>query len=1137
MSKQQAEIVLQHIRRLASTSPIGPEHDRQLLERFAQRREEAAFAALLDRYGAMVLRVCRRILHDAHEAEDAFQATFLILARKAGAIRRQQSLGSWLYRVASHVATRARADAARREDLAARVACRPTVDPLAEVSGRELLQVLDDELQRLPEKYRMPLLLCYLEGHTQDEAARQLGWSPQVLRGRVERGRAVLRRRLLRRGFGLSAVLVGGLLEQTSAPAAVPGMLIAQTLRVVMGSPGGSAMAVSAHVAALAESGINTLGASKLKFVVSLVLMLGVLAAGLGAGLSSLRAPKPETPAAASPAAPPARAKNEPRRDRYGDPLPPGAVARLGTLRFRAPGEIKTLAFAPDGKTIAVSSPVGLFLFDAASGKRIKRLLAPDSRRDWEYPIIFSPDSKRLAGKGRTTVAENRFKDVAFVWELAGQRKPREYDGENVVWVGWSADGELLAVYQETGALRLHELATGRSRCFECKEPSSGGFAPAARTLVAVEGQGLVRVWDTDTGRERCTFRTKDASTRPLVLSPDGRILAFRGGENVQLWDATTGKALHTVAMDQKFLCSAVFAPDGKTLATAGLSGVRFWDVATGRERNRIQGAGSDTERAVAFAPDCLTLATGERHDGAIHLWDVATGKQKPNLVGHRSMPYGTFSPDGRRLATGGGLDGTIFIWDLATAESLVRIQRPKKSVRDMAFSPNGRSLFSTWTDENLWVSDADSGERRHVLKIEDPDRPDTHQSAISMQLSADGKTLLTFSYYYPRKSDAGPDPKDTLIAGWDTSTHKQLFRRRRPGMDWTVLSADSRILAAAHRGGSPLEGKDAPGKGPMRLENVATGENLLTFPVLHGQTRPEAFSPDGRLLAANNFDSLPRGGRPGEYANTLRLWEVATAAEVLVLPTTANPRVTFAPDGHLLAATTPPGEILLWDLMRGNERCRFKGFDAEVTSLLFSPDGRRLVSGLSDSTLLIWDVGTHETALAGKLGTERLAKAWADLAGADAPRAFRARGLLAAAPEETVLFLKEHLHPAQSADAEHLRHLLTDLASDEFTGREKARKALEELGDLAEPALRQMLANKPTLEVRRRVQALLQRLRGPETRPEMLRSLRVVAALEDIGTPPARRLLGELAKGASEARLTRESKASLDRLTRRSAP
>jgi WD40 repeat protein len=554
--------------------------------------------------------------------------------------------------------------------------------------------------------------------------------------------------------------------------------------------------------------------------------------------------------------------------------------------------------------------------------------------------------------------------------------------------------------------------------------------------------------------------------------------------------------------------------------------------VATGRERSRSRGEGSDAED-IAFSPDGRTFATAERHSGAIHLWDVATGARKPEPAGHRGRPHGTtFSPDGRRVATGGGLDGTIHVWDLATGASLTRVHRPGQWVRDIALSPDGRALFSTWTDDNLWVCDAATGERRHVIKLEDPDRPDTYQSAISMHLSDDGKTLVALSYYYAKKQ-AGPRHEETLITGWDASTRKQLFRRRRPGMDsWIALSADGRVLAVPHSEG--LRNREMPpGKGPMRLEDAATGEDLLTFPALEGQTWPLAFSPDGRLLASNNSD-WKRAGKDGQSRNTLRVWEVATAAEVLALPAADFDRAAFSPDGRLLAVAAPSQEILVWDLARGREQRRFKGFDVEVVWLSFSPDGRRLVSGLADSTLLVWDVGPRRAAPGAELGAEGVAKAWADLAGADAPRAFRARGALASSPEEAVALLKGRLRRAQAPDAQRLRRLLADLGGEEFPVREKAQAGLEELGDLAEPALRQALADKPMLEVRRRVERLLERLRGPVRRPEVLRPLRAVAVLEDVATPAARELLKDLASGAPGARLTREAKASLSRLGRR---
>ena len=732
------------------------------------------------------------------------------------------------------------------------------------------------------------------------------------------------------------------------------------------------------------------------------------------------------------------------------------------------------------------------------------------------------------------------------LWALAGRSEPKDYDAEHAVWVGWSANNEPLSVSVEAGALRLEELASGRSRRFECKhlrKPELSDYvrctcAPAGKSLAVADEQGVVHVWDTDTGREHCTVQPKGASIYSLAFSFDGRTLATLTREAAQLWDATTGRALHSVAADQKSLTTVAFAPDGKMLATAGDREVRFWDVATGREQSRTQER-YDLGPNIAFSPDSKMLATAERHGTAIHLWDVATGKRHSQPVGHLSRPHGmVFWPDGRHAATSGGLDGTVQMWDLATAEPLAQVRRPGQWVRDIALSPDGSSLFSIWTDENLWVCDATTGERRHVIKLEDPDDRDGVQSAISMYPSSDGKTLVALSYYYAKENGARvrPQTPGTLITGWDTATRKQLFRRRRPGMEaWIALSPDARVLAAPHP--SEESKDDAPGQGPMRLEDVATGELLLTFPALEGQTWPLAFSPDGRLLASNNWDYKRKGkeGDPaGASGNTLHLWETATAADLLTLPGRDTHRAAASlPTAGRWALSSQSQEVLVWDLARGRERRRFKGLGAEVTYLTFTPDGRRLVSGLTDSTLLIWDVGAHEAAPAGKLGADGLANAWADLAGADAPRAFRARWALALAPEEALPLLTERLRPARTADAKQLRRWLADLDADQFEVREKAQTALEELGEPAEPALREALANKPTPEVRRRVQAVLDGLRGPVTRPEALRSLRALAALESIATPAARQLLKELAAGSPEARLTREAKSSLERLSK----
>src|SRR4051812_30726042 len=176
MAGGRTSLLLRHLR-LLTAEGTGQLLDRQLLERFATQRDEAAFTALVKRHGPMVLRVCRRVLQDGHAAEDAFQATFLVLVRKAGSLRQRELVGNWLYGVAYRVAARARVEAARRRGRERRPALPPPGDPLAELTGRELALALDEELNRLADKYRAPLVLCYLQGLTRDEAAQQLGCS------------------------------------------------------------------------------------------------------------------------------------------------------------------------------------------------------------------------------------------------------------------------------------------------------------------------------------------------------------------------------------------------------------------------------------------------------------------------------------------------------------------------------------------------------------------------------------------------------------------------------------------------------------------------------------------------------------------------------------------------------------------------------------------------------------------------------------------------------------------------------------------------------------------------------------------------------------------------------------------------
>jgi RNA polymerase sigma factor (sigma-70 family) len=282
MTATKAAVVLKRIRELTAGEDLRRLTDPELLERFTRGRDPAAFEALLRRHGPLVLGVCRRVLANRQDAEDAFQATFLVLAQRVGSIRKQDALASWLYGVAYRVAVKARARSLRRQKHEARAAGCGGADPLAELTGRELTAVLDEELQRLPESYRAPLVLCYLEGKTRDEAAAVLGWSLSTLQRRLEKGRGRLRLRLVRRGLALPNALLAAGLYAGPARAAVPGALAAATVRSALLPPGAGA------AAALVRSTLQGIFAAPLRATGIILLVAGALVACVAPGSARL---------------------------------------------------------------------------------------------------------------------------------------------------------------------------------------------------------------------------------------------------------------------------------------------------------------------------------------------------------------------------------------------------------------------------------------------------------------------------------------------------------------------------------------------------------------------------------------------------------------------------------------------------------------------------------------------------------------------------------------------------------------------------------------------------------------------------------------------------------------------------------
>jgi hypothetical protein len=380
----------------------------------------------------------------------------------------------------------------------------------------------------------------------------------------------------------------------------------------------------------------------------------------------------------------------------------------------------------------------------------------------------------------------------------------------------------------------------------------------------------------------------------------------------------------------------------------------------------------------------------------------------------------------------------------------------------------------------------------------------------------------------------------------WDVGTGRELhtLKGHEGEISCVAFSPDGKLVASA--GWNYSQNPDPA----IRIWDAATGKELRR---LHGQTHGVhalAFTPDGRALASAGASFDPQGDPA--FAEALLLLDVATG-QVLRRLDGAPARnhgdwrqvraLAFSPDGKTLASGESDQALVLYETLTGRVRRELAGHAGSIFAIAFSPDGRVVASAGSDLTALVWDarrLGPGEPRR-GVLSPRELESCWTDLAGEDAARAYRALQAMAAVGPQSVPFLKGRLRPsAVAVDRQRLARLIADLDSDRFAVREEATAGLENLGELAEPALARALEGGPAPEARRRIEWLRERIaeqRGRTPAAEPLRALRGVELLEQIGTPEARTVLGALARGTSEARLTREAKGALERLDRRPAP
>lgn len=1117
MASRQLHILIQHLRRCVCPRGEDTLSDTQLLERWNKQRDEAAFEVLLWRHGAMVLAVCRRLLRDSHDIEDAFQAAFLTLVRKGQSIRRPEALAPWLYRVAYRIALRLRredAERTRREQAGVETL---TGGEANEAASRDLRVAVEEEIDLLPERYRQAFVLCCLEGKTHAEAAHLLGRPTGTVSCWLKRGRERLRQRLTQRGLASAAALAA--VGESEAQAVLPAALVQSTGRAATAltvGGGGSAAMISARVAALVDAAVRGTVATKLKWTLVLGPMLGLTATGAGVWayhpVSVQQTPASQEPKTQTPEQLRQQTEQAARTDRYGDPLPQGALFRFGSVRMRHAPAILGSALSPDGKLLATTSGLSVVLWDLKVGKSLRRFSCDHHRHFTNPSLTFSPDGRHLGYV--------QSDDFACIWDVKDGKQVAEFigGGRHHTLCQFSSDGKtfLFGSGKQLSFWDLHASREVRSLPIE----DVFLLTPDARFGVRFDKSRGLRFIDTRSGEETGRLNVvarHNGFENGVAFSPDGKALAVVDqNKEVQVRGFPDGKLIFSAPLPASAKRSIpggdyweyqLSFPDRRTLMLGTSGGViHRWDLAAGKEVPALR-RHIGAVAGVHAAPEGKSIVT-TGSDGAIRRWDRQTGRELSEPAGYLGRTHAVYSPDGRYVAVG-DTRGRLELWNARIGRLLRVLQQEGPAITKLAVSSAGSLLAAARADNTVHFWTLPAAEEPRLLRCGEEHNL---RHVWNMHFSPDGRRLLIADGRYHARL-------------WEVATGKVYWRSR---FGSAVFSPDGGTLAMVYVG-PYLNLLDASsGKTLARLrQDTNVPEGLGSVPAM-------AFSPDGKHLA--------------QAINGVYLCDARTGATIHHFQAADKPRgaskadlslagkvgeggvhgLAFSPDGRWLATSGWDGSVRLWEVATRRQVLRFDGHAGDVRQIAFDICSRTLLSCGEDSQAYLWSLRPPMERGA----NPSLDSLWIALAEEPA-KAYRTIWVMSETPEATA-FLRRKLVPVKPVSNERLRQLFADLESDTFTVRDGAAKALAELGEVAAPAMRKALADKPPLETRKRLETLIQRVEQKTLTLNELRIVRALDVLERQGTAEAWQVLRSLAQGMPEARVTREAKTALERLSAR---
>ena len=605
--------------------------------------------------------------------------------------------------------------------------------------------------------------------------------------------------------------------------------------------------------------------------------------------------------------------------------LPDGAKARFGT------GGMKNIAYSPDGTQWAVTSSIGIWLYDAGSGKVLSLLTTTYDHNDAEYSVVFSPD--------RQTLASGTRRGKIHLWDVkTGTLRQTLMAGTSwILSIAFSPDGQTLAsAVDKDTTIGLWDTKTGTLRQTLTGHTSpieSITFSPDGQTLASGGRDSTIRLWDTKTSTLRQTLTGHKGWVKSITFSPDRQTLVSVGTDRtIRLWDIRTGTLRQTLT-DLPRVTSTAFSPDGRILAVGGLGKIYLWDTVRFTHRHRFTEL-KDIVGSIAFSPNGQSIV-GVVEDGTIRSWDVKTGKLRYLITGTGIRGYGdvALSSDSKWLAASGW--GGIHLWDIETG-TIRHFRGDSSFMTGVALSPNGQILAGASPEKTILLWDMETGKLRHTLTglkgiVED------------IAFSPNGQFL------------AGGARGGTIYV-WNVETRRPRLvytRHIRGRFAYVAFSPDGQTLA------SWLWDIDSDNpETTIRLWDVKTGTFRRTLRGHTDSPRDVAFSPDGQTLASVGDDE------------TIRLWDTRTGKlrrTITRLPLyTRYSGVAFGSDGQTLICKKSYHHIDLWDLRTetGTVFRTFRGHRNQVTSMALSSDRQTLVTSSWDGTVILWELAPRVQVL-----------------------------------------------------------------------------------------------------------------------------------------------------------------------------